>query len=809
MKWNCISQSLAAGLLALALALSCKTSFGQQAQPPSAESSNEKPAASARPVRPVAIPLSELAVQAEAASANLHQIEAALAGDDTISGITAELPGVTREIDARQRESARIVAQRPSLDLLRSLEQGWQTLNATLATWMRELDEEGVRLDRELTQLAHDEQVWRETLKVTRPPDAAPELATRVEKLLAALTATRGTVEKRKAEAIRLQNRVTAQDFRVTDAVENIRRVRARMLTRLFTKDSPPVWKLDQTDRAGEQLALDTQESLSAQLTTLRTYVGRRGSAFALHGGILVLVAGAMYWMRRRAAVCVTGNAGLQRAASALSVPVATALVLTFMMSRWMYPQAPRLLWAAVGVAALVPTVIVLRRLVAPALLPVLYALVAFFFADQARAVTASLPLVPRFVFLAEMAAGACFSVWLLLPIRSGASAPVSPRVSPGARKVFSAAAGVAGLSFAVAGAANALGYVAFGHLLGNALLRTGYFGIVLYALVEILNALAMIALHSRPLGLLRMVREHRDLLWRRIRLLLYGIAALWWVLFVLDRLLLREKVIGGIEDVLTAELETGSISISAGNIIVFGLVVWASFLVSRFLRFILDEEIYPHAHLQRGLPYAISNTLHYAILVTGFLVAVAAMGFDMTKFTILAGAFTVGVGFGLQNIFNNFVSGIILLFERPVQIGDTIQLDDATTGIVEHIGIRASVLRSSNGSEIIVPNSKLISERVTNWTLSDRQRTVEVTVSVAHGANPKRVIEIMERVAAAHPLVLKQPPPAALLVKPGPDSMGFELRARTDGVEEWMKVRSDLAVAITDALTAENITMK
>jgi potassium efflux system protein len=305
------------------------------------------------------------------------------------------------------------------------------------------------------------------------------------------------------------------------------------------------------------------------------------------------------------------------------------------------------------------------------------------------------------------------------------------------------------------------------------------------------------------------MGQQHRELLRRRTRLVLNGLALLWWSLFVLDRLILREKVVGGLKEIVTTELELGSISISAWDVIVFGLVVWASFLVSRFVRFILDEEIYPHAHLQRGLPYAISNTLHYAILVTGFLVAVAAMGFDMTKFTILAGAFTVGVGFGLQNIFNNFVSGLILLFERPVQIGDLIQLDDATSGIVESIGIRASVVRSSSGSEIIVPNSKLISERVINWTLSDRKRVVEVQISVAYGSHPRRVIEVMERAATAHPLVRKDPPPEALFIKPGPDVMTFELRAHTDRIEDWMKVRSELAVAITDALAAEKIAMK
>ena len=124
-------------------------------------------------------------------------------------------------------------------------------------------------------------------------------------------------------------------------------------------------------------------------------------------------------------------------------------------------------------------------------------------------------------------------------------------------------------------------------------------------------------------------------------------------------------------------------------------------------MRFLLDEDVYPRIHLRRGLPYAISTMLHYVILLIGFFAGLAALGVDMTKVTILAGAFSVGVGFGLQNIFNNFVSGLILLFERPINIGDMVQIDDAS-GLVEHIGIRASIIRTLNGSEIIVPNGKL-----------------------------------------------------------------------------------------------------
>ena len=102
---------------------------------------------------------------------------------------------------------------------------------------------------------------------------------------------------------------------------------------------------------------------------------------------------------------------------------------------------------------------------------------------------------------------------------------------------------------------------------------------------------------------------------------------------------------------------------------------VWASFLVSKFFRFILEEDVYHYWKLERGIPQAISTMVHYAVLLTGFFIGLAAIGVDLTKVTILAGAFTVGVGFGLQTVINNFVCGLILLFERPIKVGDVIEV--------------------------------------------------------------------------------------------------------------------------------------
>jgi small-conductance mechanosensitive channel len=355
---------------------------------------------------------------------------------------------------------------------------------------------------------------------------------------------------------------------------------------------------------------------------------------------------------------------------------------------------------------------------------------------------------------------------------------------------------------------ANVLGYLTLANLLGNGLLQSSFLALVLYAFVLVLDELGQMALQARPLAALGMVRLHRPLLHRRLRRGLNWLALILWALGTLQQLLLRDFLFNAVRSFLNAELSFGSIRFSLGDVLAFVVTVWAAFALSRFVRFFLEEDVYPRVRLKRGISYAISNTLHYAILLAGFFFAVAALGIDMTRVTILAGAFGVGVGFGLQNIFNNFISGLIVLFERPINIGDVIQVEDAA-GVVERIGIRASVIRTTNGSEVIMPNGKLISERLINWTLTSRQHGIELPVAVAQGSDPERVIAALESAAAAHPQINKEPPPKALVVKLGPDSLGLELRAWTDQSEEWMQIRSDLAIAISAALAAEKIALK
>jgi small-conductance mechanosensitive channel len=178
-------------------------------------------------------------------------------------------------------------------------------------------------------------------------------------------------------------------------------------------------------------------------------------------------------------------------------------------------------------------------------------------------------------------------------------------------------------------------------------------------------------------------------------------------------------------------------------------------------------------------------------------------LGLDLGKVAIIAGALSVGIGFGLQNVVNNFVSGLILLFERPIKEGDSVELA-AVSGVVEKIGMRSSIVRTWQGADVIVPNATFISSAIVNWTLRDEVRRIDIPVGVAYGTDPERVLDLLLGVAQQHSGLLAEPEPFAMFVRFGESSLDFELRAWT--AVDFLRVGSELRVAVNRALNDAGI---
>jgi small-conductance mechanosensitive channel len=235
-----------------------------------------------------------------------------------------------------------------------------------------------------------------------------------------------------------------------------------------------------------------------------------------------------------------------------------------------------------------------------------------------------------------------------------------------------------------------------------------------------------------------------------------------------------------------------GSRKVTLGLILTAAAFLYGSFLTSWAVQTLLMKGVFTRRELQVGVRISIARLIHYGFVFVGFLLALVALGVQLRDVTIIAGALGVGIGFGLQGIVNNFVSGLILLFERPVKVGDYIQLGEQWAEI-KNIGLRATVVETLDRSEIVVPNSDLVSNQVTNWTLSHRIARIVVPVGVEYGSDVPLVMETLMECATASSKVMRLPKPQVLFVNFGESSLDFELRVWISNIEDRFSVKSQL----------------
>jgi small-conductance mechanosensitive channel len=235
-------------------------------------------------------------------------------------------------------------------------------------------------------------------------------------------------------------------------------------------------------------------------------------------------------------------------------------------------------------------------------------------------------------------------------------------------------------------------------------------------------------------------------------------------------------------------------------GVALFMALLYATRLIQRWMR-----ERAAASRLDPSIANSIETVVGYAGIALAALVAVSYAGFDITNLAIVAGALSVGIGFGLQSIVNNFVSGLILLIERPIKVGDRVVVGDQQ-GYVRRISVRATEIETFDKASVIVPNSELIMGRVVNWTHRDWMGAANVKIGVSYDADPEQVIAVLKTCAEAHPLVLKSPPPGVALESFGPSAMQFSLGFSLANIDKAYGVQSDLRIAILKALRAAGI---
>jgi len=288
---------------------------------------------------------------------------------------------------------------------------------------------------------------------------------------------------------------------------------------------------------------------------------------------------------------------------------------------------------------------------------------------------------------------------------------------------------------------------------------------------------------------------------------LLLWITAIVYLIYVWDN---TGSTLGKLRLSVVEGWDFGGVSLVPSNI-VGGILLFAVLVVViGWIKRWMDRRWLQRIVIERGARDAILTLFGYVAFVLAILISLKAASVDLTGLAIISGALALGLGFGMQGIANNFVSGLILLFERPIRAGDFISVDDVQ-GYVRSIRIRATEIETLDNQNVLVPNSELVSGRVTNWVLRDTHGRLQVNVGVAYGSDVEKVRDILETVGREHPDVItdgRAPAPRALFMGFGDSSLDFELRVRVQRIERRFSVMSDINFAIDKAFREAGVTI-
>ena len=686
--------------------------------------------------------------------------------------------------------------------VLHDLQHGWtegrQELDAVVAATTAHASACSAALE----QIRESRGLWSRTGEAIRLQNAPAELVQRVEATLGELLQTDERIVALRDRLLAVQGEATRQLGLCDEMLEKLGQSSHAEERGFGERTAPPIWQAgSRRGGVGSLAPLLTESSIEGRLTRL-FIAGHPGVALAplVLFPILVLL---MRHARSRATHWTDVTPEIREHLAVLELPYSVALVVTGFSLLTLHPNSPRLLADLVAAVLLVPGLRVLGRIVPSVLMPPIYGVAALRVVDWLQDFIQPIPVLGQALLCVSMAAGLLFMLW---SVRRAVArgAPSTPREQRWFAGVLWTGRLLA-LDFGIACVAAALGYLSLARFISSTFLVIVSAFLGFFVVARVLLGLWELSLEVRPLAGLYMVRNHRPLISNRSVAIISLLAVAGWLFAIRSNLSKLGLEMDLLRRVGALSLSFGSVTFSLRDLFLCGVTLGASGVLSRLTRFVLDEELFPRLRLAHGLSYALASLIQYAILTIGILLALATLGFDASRLTVMIGALGVGIGFGLQAIVNNFVSGLILLFERPIKTGDVVQVGQVT-GEVRRIGVRSSTVRTPSGAEVIVPNSTLVSDSVTNWTLSDRSSRFEIPLGVAYGTKPATVLAMLKEVAKQHPEVLAYPEPSALFLGFGDSTLNFELRAWVGDTGRVGAVKSEVAVAVAEALEAAGI---
>ncbi|MCF6170386.1 MAG: mechanosensitive ion channel [Bacteroidales bacterium] len=676
----------------------------------------------------------------------------------------------------------------------------WGTYEKTVNEWKELINNYLAIIEKDMYTLNTLNKVWGLTSKEAAELDAPQSVMSSIGGMLDRINKDEGRLTGMQNDMLRRQNEISKVMLSINEVISANKDIERQLQSDIFALDSPPIWQAGDSSFSRQVLTEHFNKAFDDSTRGVNIFLESNEKTIYFHFFLFVLFLIGFYFLKKQSVVLVDDETELQSARMAISHYWLSALVVSMFFSIWLYPELNSMVADFIELAYLVIAIVFLPAYIDKKLRLILYQVFLLFFLNQQQIFFPREILFSRFILFLKV----LLAAWLLLQAidKKGIIFQQLSKI----KLIFVILLmkfflGLLILSFI----GNLLGNLSLSILLCNTVVNALFALTIVLLMVIIVSRTFIVLLRTKFVRHSNFVNNNWQLVEKRIKLSIYILAVFLWLKSILKSLTLLDPLVDWLGKIVQTSWKIGENStIEFGGIISFFLVLILTFIVVRIIKTLLKEELFPRVKLPRGVPGAISMIVGYVFAAYGIYLALSVGGVDLGKFGLIAGALGVGIGFGLQNIVANFIAGLILAFERPIQVGDTIEAG-TVMGDVKSIGVRACTIRTFDGSEVMIPNGNLIANDVINWTLSDRKKRRDIFVSVAYGSDPHQVLELIKKVALDHPNVLQVPAPWALFDGFGDSALNFRVRIWT-AMDVGLTTKSEVAMGIYDALAEAGI---
>lgn len=727
---------------------------------------------------------------------DLKKIEEENNTERAIIEIDSLIPPYIEFIEQRQILQQNFVKANPNRQKIDNLINKWLGYKDFLNGWKAIVNNETTKKVIILDQISSSELIWELTYNKAVEKELPELILNRIKSVWESYKETNSTTKSKKNNYLNLENKITDQII-ITDAViDELVILKNSDVYSLFYLRHAPFWKESTQADMDNTIEKVGVESISKNINDSKNYIQSQGNAAYLFFLTLVFLTVVILLIKKRFIKYPLADSDQYLRKVKEVIVDNTFWVLLFMtlvLIRLFFPNTPKLFYDVLVLLMIFSAFLLVRPYIHKKFRSAIYFILLIMILDFAKTYIWLSSFQYRLYLLIETCLLLAVLIYFTYNYRKARTSDLN-KLSV----IIDRFIPIAYFLVAITYLSNILGYTNLTDFILKFFIKGGDLSLIFYAILLLLNGIILgFTDYHYNNRLTTFDPENKKVVESKLKRLIRVIAILLWLFYLLNLIDIYATLSKIVSDIFSEPYIVGEVTFTLGTIFMFLAILAGSYLITRVISFLLDgNEIKLFSFkLTKGIPAAISMVIRYFILAFGAVLALSYVGIDLSEFNLLAGALGLGIGFGLQTIVSNFISGIILIFERPILPGDVVEVNNLI-GTVNKIGVRASRINTYDGAEVVVPNNNLISEDLINWTLSNNIKRVEILIGTAYGTDPNEVLKILEQVTNENKEVLKNPPAKALFDTFGESSLNFRLLFWVY-FQNGLQSKSDVSIAV------------